>query len=258
MSSLAGIARTAAFGQTRQRRAPAQHSPSGLRAVARAAAATSAAAGSPPRKRAPRLRRGRPCPGRGMSPIRSCEARLRTDKSSRSYCPTPTTLAGRCTSQVPGRSSWTLPPRPEARCPRMRHRAYRGQGAVPKARRDVVAPESLRVRLRRCTPRGSATTGGGLVKRSLAIRRQKMGAAMTGASITGASVVGPRLLGPSAMAPLAIAASAVGALAIGRLAIADAVIRKLRAEEIEIGSLKVRELEVAGQRWPGRPPPSTA
>jgi hypothetical protein len=25
----------------------------------------------------------------------------------------------------------------------------------------------------------------------------------------------------------------------------------LRAEEIEIGSLKVRELEVAGQRWPG-------
>jgi hypothetical protein len=36
------------------------------------------------------------------------------------------------------------------------------------------------------------------------------------------------------------------------------VIRKLRAEEIEIGSLKVRELEVAGQRWPGSPPPSTA
>jgi hypothetical protein len=25
----------------------------------------------------------------------------------------------------------------------------------------------------------------------------------------------------------------------------------LRAEEIEIGSLKVRELEVAGQRWTG-------
>ena len=40
---------------------------------------------------------------------------------------------------------------------------------------------------------------------------------------------------------------------IGRLAIADAVIRKLRAEEIEIGSLKVREPEVAGQRWPGSP-----
>ena len=96
------------------------------------------------------------------------------------------------------------------------------------------------------------------MKRSLAIRRQKTGAAITGASVTGASVVGARLLGPSAMAPLAIAASAVGALAIGRLAIADAVIRKLRGEEIEIGSLKVRELEVAGQRWPGSLPPSTA
>jgi hypothetical protein len=34
------------------------------------------------------------------------------------------------------------------------------------------------------------------------------------------------------------------------LAIANAVIRRLRAEEIEIGSLKVRELEVAGRRWP--------
>jgi hypothetical protein len=42
----------------------------------------------------------------------------------------------------------------------------------------------------------------------------------------------------------------VGALAVGRLAIADAVIRRLRAEQIEIGSLKVRELEVAGRRWP--------
>jgi hypothetical protein len=28
------------------------------------------------------------------------------------------------------------------------------------------------------------------------------------------------------------------------------VIKRLRAEEIEIGSLKVRELEVAGRRWP--------
>ncbi len=64
-------------------------------------------------------------------------------------------------------------------------------------------------------------------------------------------------MGPSAMAPLAIAASAVGALAIGRLAIADAVVRTLRAEEIEIGSLNVRELEVAGQRWPQSRPPST-
>lgn len=40
-------------------------------------------------------------------------------------------------------------------------------------------------------------------------------------------------------------------MAVGRLAIADAVIRELRAQEIEIGSLKVRELEVAGQRWTG-------
>jgi hypothetical protein len=94
--------------------------------------------------------------------------------------------------------------------------------------------------------------------RNITIRRQKTGAAITGASVIGALVVGPRVMGPSAMAPLAIAASAVGALAIGRLAIADAVIRKLRAEEIEIGLLKVRELEVAGQRWPESLPPSAA
>jgi hypothetical protein len=51
------------------------------------------------------------------------------------------------------------------------------------------------------------------------------------------------------MGPLAIAVSAVGALAIGRLVIANAVIRKLCAEEIEIGTLRVRELEVAGRPW---------
>ena len=78
---------------------------------------------------------------------------------------------------------------------------------------------------------------------------------VTGASVIGVLVVGPRLMGPSAMAPLAIAASAVGAVAIGRLAIADAVIRKLRAGEIEIDSLKVREWVVAGQRGPETPPP---
>jgi hypothetical protein len=89
------------------------------------------------------------------------------------------------------------------------------------------------------------------------IRPQKTGTVITGASIIGAMVVGPRLIEPSAMAPLAIAASAVGALAVGRLAVADAVIRRLRAEEIEIGSLKVLESEVAGQRWPQRPAPST-
>jgi hypothetical protein len=49
------------------------------------------------------------------------------------------------------------------------------------------------------------------------------------------------------MGPLAITVAAVGAMAIGRLAIADAVSRNLRAGEVEIGSLKVRELEVAGQ-----------
>jgi hypothetical protein len=32
--------------------------------------------------------------------------------------------------------------------------------------------------------------------------------------------------------------------------IAEAVIRKLKAEEIEIGSLKVGELEVGGRRFP--------
>jgi len=92
------------------------------------------------------------------------------------------------------------------------------------------------------------TTGGTSMGSS--IRRQTTGAVATGASVTGATAIGARILGPSAMGPLAIAVAAVGALAIGRLAIADAVIRKLRAEEVEIGSLKVRELEVAGQRWP--------
>ena len=94
--------------------------------------------------------------------------------------------------------------------------------------------------------------------RNITIRRQRTGAAITRPRVIGPLVVGPRVMGPSAMAPLAIAASAVGALAIGRLAIADAVIRKLRAEVIEIGSLKVRELEVAGQRWPQSPSPSGA
>jgi len=35
-------------------------------------------------------------------------------------------------------------------------------------------------------------------------------------------------------------------LAIGKLSIANAAIRRLQAGEIEIGSLKVRQLEVAG------------
>jgi hypothetical protein len=42
----------------------------------------------------------------------------------------------------------------------------------------------------------------------------------------------------------------VGALAIGRVAIANAVIRKLSAGEVEIRTLRVRELEVGGRRWP--------
>ncbi len=88
--------------------------------------------------------------------------------------------------------------------------------------------------------------------RSITASRQATGAALTGASATGAMAVGAPLVGPSAMGPLAIGASAIGALAIGRTAIANAVIRKLRAEEVEIGSLKVRELEVAGQRGPPR------
>jgi hypothetical protein len=85
----------------------------------------------------------------------------------------------------------------------------------------------------------------------ISIRRQGTGPTATTASATGAMAVGARILGPSLMGPLALAVTAVGAMAVGRLAIADAVIRKLRAEEIEIGSLKVREFEVAGQRWTG-------
>jgi hypothetical protein len=37
------------------------------------------------------------------------------------------------------------------------------------------------------------------------------------------------------------------------VAIANAVIRRLRAGEVEIRSLKVHELEVAGRRWPEAP-----
>ena len=90
------------------------------------------------------------------------------------------------------------------------------------------------------------------------IRRQRTGPTATTASVTGAMAVGARILGPSAMGPLAVAVTAVGAMAVGRLVIGNAVIRILRAEEIEIGSLKVRELEVAGQRWTGSSSPSLA
>jgi hypothetical protein len=133
--------------------------------------------------------------------------------------------------------------------------------AAPQpARRDPVSQQQVNKRLTDRLARalgwtswGSPTIGGITMTRSVRIRRQK-----TGGATTGGSVIGPRVMAPSAMAPLAIAASAVGALAIGRLAIRRAVIRELRAEEIDIGSLKVRELEVAGQRWPESPPPSTA
>src|SRR3954466_10046481 len=97
------------------------------------------------------------------------------------------------------------------------------------------------------TPCGPAT--GGTMSSIISVRHQRSGPTATPASVTGAMAVGARILGPSAMGPLALAVTAVGAIAVGRLAIANAVIRKLRAEEIEIGSLKVRELEVAGQRW---------
>jgi hypothetical protein len=52
------------------------------------------------------------------------------------------------------------------------------------------------------------------------------------------------------MGPLALA---VTAIAIGRRAIAETVIRKLRAEEIQIGSLKLHELE-----WPASAGPAPA
>src|SRR3954462_7392055 len=73
------------------------------------------------------------------------------------------------------------------------------------------------------------------MSRIVSIRRRSSGPVATPASVTGAVAVGARLLGPSAMGPLALAVTAVGAIAVGRLAIANAVIRKLRAEEIEIG-----------------------
>jgi hypothetical protein len=70
---------------------------------------------------------------------------------------------------------------------------------------------------------------------NITIRRRTTGSAAKPASVTGAMAIGARIVGPTAMGPLAIAVAAIGALAVGRLAIANAVIKKLRAEEIEIG-----------------------
>src|SRR4051794_11675527 len=100
-----------------------------------------------------------------------------------------------------------------------------------------------------CLPRPAGQPQEATMSSIISIRHQRSGPTATPVSVTGAMAVGARILGPSAMGPLALAVTAVGAIAVGRLAIANAVIRKLRAEEIEIGSLKVRELEVAGQRW---------
>ena len=72
----------------------------------------------------------------------------------------------------------------------------------------------------------------------------------TGAATTGVKAVGARAIGSSATGAIAIAAAAVGALAIGRVTIANAVVRKRRAGEVEIRSLKVQELAVGGRRWP--------
>ena len=58
----------------------------------------------------------------------------------------------------------------------------------------------------------------------------------TAVHATAAQVVGARLLGPTS-----------------RIAIGRAVIRTLKAGEVEIGSLKVDQLEVAGRRWPEAP-----
>jgi hypothetical protein len=79
---------------------------------------------------------------------------------------------------------------------------------------------------------------------------RKARAEAIGASATGVKVVAARLIGPTAFGPVALGVAAIGAIAIGKVVISEAVIRKLRSEEIEIGLLKVRELEVAGRRWP--------
>ena len=89
-----------------------------------------------------------------------------------------------------------------------------------------------------------------MARRTIKFPRFVTGTSATGASATGVQAVGARITGPSAFGPVAIGVTAIGAIALGRVASANAVIRKLRAEEIEIGSLKVRELEVAGKRWP--------
>lgn len=99
------------------------------------------------------------------------------------------------------------------------------------------SPRDLRFRLTGVHPK-LTETGGVSMARTVTIRRQTTTAAVTGASVIDHWLSALAVIGPSAMGPLAIAASAVGALADRRLAIADAVVRRLRAEEIEIGSLK--------------------
>ena len=89
-----------------------------------------------------------------------------------------------------------------------------------------------------------------MARRTVKFPRFVTGTWTTGASATGLQGVGARITGPSAFGPVAIGVAAIGAIALGRVSIANGVIKKLRAEEIEIGSLKVRELEVAGKRWP--------
>ena len=86
---------------------------------------------------------------------------------------------------------------------------------------------------------------------SAAVGRRVSEPRIVGPQIVGPQILGPRMIAPTAMAPLAVAAATIGALAIGRLVIADAVVRRLRADEVEIRSLKVAEFEVGGQPWPG-------
>jgi hypothetical protein len=70
--------------------------------------------------------------------------------------------------------------------------------------------------------------------------------------------IGPRAIGPTVMAPVAIGVCAIGLLAIRRVLIADAAIRRRRAGHVEIRSLKVGELEVAGRPWPEPSAPQPA
>ena len=181
-SSVGAVRPAAGIGQSRQRRTPAHHGPSGLKAVVKAASATSAAASCRPRKRAPGRRRGRPWPGRGMSPTEQSHLRWRGHRGvvlrrlrqlMHGYAEEDCTLsvpeAGRtrcgpglraCRSCRPRDSprrlrTWlrltsVVPPRSSRQCP-----TEDGRRTGTSRKREAFPPRTVARRRRMASPRGA-------------------------------------------------------------------------------------------------------